>query len=143
MSASRSLSSGSPPGVGSGSGIVSIQTGTVTISTGTSLSNSLDCRNLGILVAILYPAAWTVARSSFQASVDNVNFFNVADSNASEITVRQSSAAGLWLAISTSGVTAESITGLVAAPYLKIRSGVAATPVNQVATRVLTLIFHK
>lgn len=143
MSASRSVSAGPPPGIGNGAGLVSMQSATVTILAGTSLSNSLDCRNLGMLVAVLYPVAWTSARTSFLGSVDNSSFFSIFDSNANEPTVRQSSAAGLWLAISTSGTATDSITGLVGAPYLKIRSGVSTLAVNQVADRILTLIFHK
>lgn len=144
MSSTRSLTGGClGNGSGSGGNLVSIQTGTVTILAGTSISSSIDCRNLGVLIGISFPAVWTVARCSFQASLDNSTFVNVMDSSANEVLVRGSGNAGLWVSLSSSGAAADSPSGMLGAPYLKVRSGSTATPINQVADRILTLIFQK
>lgn len=82
------------------------------------------------LVGILVPANWTAASLSFQASIDDVNFFELVDGagNPMSFTV----AAGQIVAVDPTkwrGVTS-----------VKVRSGTSAVPVNQTAAVLLALI---
>lgn len=107
-------------------------TTTVTIANGASLSSAAAVGGKGAIVtAIIMPAAWTAAGLSFQASHDGTTWYEVikTDGNAVEVTAP---AADEWIVLPTT------LIGPV--PYLKVRSGTSAAPVNQLAERTLTLV---
>lgn len=145
MSASRSVSAGAPPGIGTGLGLVSFQTGTVTILSGTSVSNAIDCRNLGMLVAMLFPAAWTAASCGVQGSLDNITFIDIQDSSGNDVRTPYTAlnTNGGWISLTNSAPPGSTTMGPVGAPYLKLRSGSVISPVNQAANRTVTLLFYK
>ena len=84
------------------------------------------------LGGIIMPSAWTVAGLSFQVSADGVNFFDLHDKYDSEITVPVVANTAYLL----------DIADWITLPYLKIRSGTSAVPVNQAASRTLTLLLR-
>jgi hypothetical protein len=109
----------------------------VSIVAGTSQSSTLDMTSPelhGYLpIAVLTPATWTNAKLAVQMSVDNSNWFSVHQ----------------WLTngeFDTSNtVTANTchiIDGYVlrGLPYVRFISGTTASPVNQTADRILTII---
>ena len=113
----------------------------VSIASGQSLSSStridypVGPAQNGVreaLVAIIMPPAWTTADLTFQASNDGTNFFNMYNVAGSELTAE--AGALRWIEIQPvdfSGV-----------PFVKVRSGTAGSPVNQGATRSITLLFR-
>jgi hypothetical protein len=109
-------------------GSQAVETTTVTIANGASLSGAVDLGGRK-LVAIIMPDAWTAASLTFQGSVDGTNFFNVYD-GATERT----------LAVAANYYSALNIADWVGFRWVKIRSGTAGTAVNQAAERVLTLV---
>ena len=88
------------------------------------------------IVGIIMPAAWTAADITFLVSNEPTTGFVklVQASDEAEIT----SKASVSEAIAFNGAIKEALAlGL----YIKIRSGTSATPVNQTAGAMLTLIF--
>jgi hypothetical protein len=106
-------------------------TATVTIANGQSLSGAIDLQGYS-LVGLLMPSAWTAAALTFAGSVDNSNFYDVADSGA-EINIG-SAAANTYILLSPA-----TFLGL---RYLKVRSGTNATPVNQGQAATVTLVLR-
>lgn len=109
-------------------------TTTATIPTAGSLSAAVDLGRFRI-VAIGVPVGWGAADLSFQGSVDNATFANLFDDLGTEITIAASVLQPGRTIIPTGDLDA----ALRAHRYLKLRSGTAATPVNQSANRVLNL----
>ena len=107
-----------------------IETTTATIDNGASLSGVVDLGGRK-LVAIVMPASWTAASLTFQASPDNVTYYNVYDGSTERT-----------LAVAASYYSALAIGDWVGFRYLKIRSGTAASAVNQGGARVLTLVIQ-
>ncbi len=105
---------------------------TVTIANGASLSGEVDLGGYA-LAAIQMPSAWTAANLTFQAATASGGTFQeVYDDLGNELTVQ--AAASRCIGI-------DSVAGALAPlRFIKIRSGTAATPVNQAADRTLTLI---
>lgn len=119
---------------------------TATIANGASLSGAVDLFSSGTkedfdptLAGIEMPAAWTSAKISFQVSTDGTTYGSLFKIDGStEYT------------IDVSGYTAASSSVVRSVPvepqlflgwrYVKIRSGEAASPVNQGAARSLILI---
>jgi hypothetical protein len=102
----------------------------VTIASGASLSGAARLPNGHCLVGIVMPAAWTAANLTFQASEDGAAYANLYDKNGTEITV--TAAASRYIELSPSD--------WCAVPFLKVRSGTAASAVNQAAARTITLV---
>lgn len=120
---------------------------TATITNGTALTGAL---NLDILAnvpqdfavtaqkqgmrlgGIIMPAGWTAANLTFQISADGVSFVNMYDKYGSEVVVAVAAGQGHVL----------DFADYITLPWLKIRSGTAATPVNQAADRSLTLLLR-
>lgn len=106
---------------------------TVTIASGaTGQSAEIDLTG-STLVAIVMPAAWTTANLTVLASTTSGGTFNpVYDESGNEYVITAS----------TSRVITFAATPCVMAPlrYIKLRSGTAATPVDQTTTRTLYLI---
>jgi len=107
----------------------------VTIASGQSLSGATTDNSGYRLIALQMPAAWTTAAINFQGSVDGVTY-------------------GIWytaynsaaISVPSGGAVADNYVQVDwadthAPPYLKVRSGTAASPVNQAADRTLTLVF--
>lgn len=109
-------------------GSQAVETTTVVIANGASLSGAVDLGGRK-LVAIIMPDTWTAAALTFQASPDGTNYFNVYD----DPTERK-------LTVAASYYSALNIADWVGFRWLKFRSGTAGTPVNQAAARTLTLV---
>lgn len=83
-----------------------------------------------LLSAIQMPSTWVTANLTLQGSLDGVNFANVYDKSGNEVVL--TAAASRLIQLNSS----EFVHGYV---KLKIRSGTAASPVNQTADRSLLL----
>jgi hypothetical protein len=82
------------------------------------------------LVGVLVPANWSAASLTFQASIDDVNYFELVDGSGNPMSFTV--AAGQIIAVDPAtwrGVTS-----------VKVRSGTSAAPVNQAVAVSLTLI---
>lgn len=101
----------------------------VTIPEGGSVSDVVDLDGVH-LVGIQMPATWDAANITFQASADGVTFADLYNQSGSEVTV--DAAAGRFIALDP--------TLFAGIRFLKVRSGTAATPVNQAAARTLILV---
>jgi hypothetical protein len=109
-------------------GSQTVETTTVTIANGASLSGAVDLKGRK-LVAIIMPASWTAASLTFQGSVNDTDYFNVYDGATERA-----------LIVAASYYSALNIGDWVGFRYLKIRSGTAASAVNQGGARVITLV---
>lgn len=108
--------------------MAAVQTATVTIAAGESLSSSANLTNYGVGL-IMAPPAWTPANLSFQISVDNVVFADLFSREGVEIVraIRAGTAALMDPTLTQSAL------------YLKVRSGPRSNPVNQEEDRTITL----
>lgn len=107
-------------------------TATATIANGASLSGEVDLEGQAIQ-AIQMPAAWTAASLTFTASSASGGTFDpVHDDGGTEVTITAAAARMIGL-----DAIARELDGL---RFIKVRSGTTATPVNQGAERILTLI---
>lgn len=104
-----------------------LNTGTVTITNGTSLSAGTDFAG-NTLVSIAFPAAWTAAVLTFQVSQDNTTWVNLYD-RTGEVSFPAAANLGFQLDPAL----------FAGWRYIKFRSGTAAAPVNQGADRILQL----
>jgi hypothetical protein len=112
---------------------VFLTSGTVTILSGASLSDSIYLGNRH-LTSIITSTAWTAASISFQFSLDNITFYNAYSLTAA---LTETASSTLTVAIQIAIATTDTFH---CARYLKLRSGTSASPVNQAADRVLTVI---
>lgn len=107
----------------------------VSIASGASLATEIDLR-LHRLVAIQMPADWTTANLTFSAREDTDGTVqSVVDSGGTEVSI--TAAADVYIVMLDADRIA--VDGLA---YTTIRSGTAATPVNQTADRTLWLILE-
>ena len=122
-----------PHGLDSGGNAVPMgQTGVgvATIPAGGSLSGAIDLATQR-LAGIAIPAAWSAANLTFQASTDGATFNDLYDWLGGEYTVQVGGPARhVQLPLAD----------FLGLRHLKIRSGTAAAPVNQAASRTLTLV---
>lgn len=102
---------------------------TATIANGASLSAAIDLGANYFAVSLTMPAAWTAASLSFQTSVDNVTFNEMSDVLGALVSLTVSASTDLAL----DGTT------FIGRRYIKVRSGTAASPVNQGASRAIIL----
>jgi hypothetical protein len=102
---------------------------TATIAAGASLSDAVDIDGWKFM-AFEMPAEWDAASMTYQASIDNVTFKDLYMDGA-EVTGT----------VTASKVCAVNLNALAfaAVRYIKIRSGTAATPVNQTAERKINV----
>jgi len=112
----------------------------LTIANGESVSGSVNLNGMtnapnGLrLFGIVMPAAWTAANLTFQVSYDNgASWVDMYDDGGSEIVA---------IASTSRLIVLRDPTTFSAVPMLKVRSGTAATPVNQGAARTLTLVLR-
>ena len=109
-------------------------TASANIANGAALSAAV-CLGDKILCAIQMPAAWTAADLTFQVSYDKgVTWTDLHDDGGTEVKI-SSPAAGEVRLLDPSG--------FASCMFLKVRSGVSATPVNQGAARTITLVTRK
>lgn len=116
--------------VGNGQ-ISTISGSSARIASAGSISASIDL-GTGRLVAILYPATWTAAALTFQASVDNSTFGDIYDAATER---NYTVTAGKYVVVSP--------VDWISVRYLKLRSGTAAAAVTQSANRDFTLVLLK
>lgn len=109
-------------------GSQTVETTTVTIASGQSLSGGVDIMGRK-LVAILMPSAWTTASMTFQASVDGTNYFDVYDGSSERA-----------LVVAANYYSMLNIGDWIGIRYLRVRSGTSGAPVNQGGSRVVTLV---
>jgi len=85
---------------------------------------------------IIMPSAWLTAAITFQVSVDEgLTFQNLYDSGGGEVTISSGNVA-VSRCIAFTALLSDAFRGT---RHVKIRSGTAVTPVNQTATRNLTI----
>lgn len=102
----------------------------VVIPNGEALSLVKDLAERTLL-GIQMPAAWTAANLTFRASAKQEDDpVNVHDASGAEVTV--TAAADRYIELSP-----DTFRGV---RFLQVRSGTAATPVNQAAERTLLLV---
>lgn len=102
---------------------------TVSIASGASLSGAIAIR--GALSGIIMPAGWDAAGLTFQVSMDNTNFSNLY-ADGVEFTVASA-------AVAAGRAVSLPLNNFLGWRYVKVRSGTAASPVDQTAARNLTL----
>jgi hypothetical protein len=102
----------------------------LTIASGASLSDVLDCRGFRIS-AIEIPSAWTAASVTFVHGMTSSGTFQKLSADADEV-VEQASASET-MAVKSNAV---SLSGLA---FVKLRSGTAASPIAQGATRTINV----
>jgi hypothetical protein len=102
----------------------------VTIPINTAVSTPIYIGQRSI-VGIGMSAAWTAAALTFQASLDNTTWQDVyiGGSEYNETVV-----ANTWVIPTAT---------YLQAPYIRLRSGVTVTPVNQAAERTLTIMLRR
>jgi hypothetical protein len=106
---------------------------TVTIGSGTSLSDALDLRNSNhSVVGIQMPAAWTAAVLSFEASGDGGATYAPVEKPAD--------GTELSLTVEASKYYPLAPGDLYGVQMLKLRSGTSGAAVNQGADRVIRLV---
>ena len=111
---------------------LSKSTVSVTIATGTALSGAVSL-GAKVLSAIIIPSAWTAAALTFQASENGTTWYDLYDDGGTEVSIVSGAvAASRRISLDPSAFASVS--------FVKVRSGVTATPVAQAADRVLTLV---
>lgn len=107
--------------------------GTVTITNGTSLSGAIDLGSSS-LSGILIPAAWTAAGLSFAVSTSLAGtYVPLWNGFGSEYTIPSASV------VANQFITIPMV-DFLGIQFIKVRSGTAASAVNQGADRILTLV---
>ncbi len=106
-------------------------TQTVTIANGASISEVIDLTDT-TLVGLIMPAVWTTAALNIGVSVDGTNWLVGYDAFGS--------AANSIASPVVNGAYALDANALLPWRFVRLRSGTAASPVNQGANRVFTLI---
>lgn len=98
-----------------------------TILSGQSLSAAIQVGG-GLIARFAMPAAWDAANLTFQTSTDNVTYQELLDDAGVAITAIASAGVDI-IPAAYGGFT-----------YVKIRSGTSSVPVNQSATRKITVV---
>ncbi|WP_354163759.1 MULTISPECIES: hypothetical protein [unclassified Bradyrhizobium] len=96
----------------------------------TGISDILDFRAGYRLAGIIVPAAWLAAVVTFQWSPDGTTWYDMYKADGTEYSVTP--VAGK--------LTTIPVVDFIACRYLQLRSGTSAAPVNQTATRAITVI---
>jgi hypothetical protein len=104
-------------------------TKTATIANGASLSGAVDLGD-NVLVRIIMPAEWTTAVLTFQTSDDGVTYAEALDTYDALLSYNP-------LVGNARPVEPVDFLGV---RYLKVRSGTAASAVNQTAERIIKLV---
>ena len=104
-----------------------ITVNTATIAAGASLSGSVEIGDAKY-VGVIMPAAWTSASMTFQVSADNSTWVNLTDASG-EVAITVAASGGYKVAADIQPFQ-----------YIKVRSGTAASAVNQEASRTITIV---
>lgn len=104
-------------------------TRTATIAAGASLSDAIEIDG-SALVGIVMPATWTAANLTVQMSHNDSTFNNVYDEVGTEKAI----------VVSTSRYILLNPADYIGCNSLKVRSGTAGTPVNQVAAASIIFV---
>jgi hypothetical protein len=107
-------------------------TKTAVIQNGGSVSGSIDLAATA-LIGFIAPSEWTAAAMQIEVSTDNSTWATVVQD-------QYGSATGNYSAITAAAAYAVDAVGLLPYRYVRLRSGSAASPVNQGADRAFTLI---
>lgn len=110
-----------------------VRTGTVTVGAGASLSGAVTMDATWKLVAVITDSAWDTNAMTFQATVDGTNYFSVYNEGT------EYSLAG----VVASALNRVDLNVFLGARAIKVRSGTAASAVNQVDATVVTLVFFR
>lgn len=102
----------------------------VTIADGQALSGKTFIGH-GALVSLIIPAGWDAASITFRGSADGENFYDIYDYLGTEVELEAAASRMI------------SIDNFAGAPWMKVRSGTAGSPVNQTGDIVLTLVVQK
>lgn len=103
-------------------------TTTATITSGQAVSAGVDLGEQR-LAGIILPAGWDAASLSFQTSIDGTNWVELADTSG--LIGVAAPAVGRMMMVDPAT--------FYGVRWLKVRSGTAASPVNQTAGRDITL----
>lgn len=103
----------------------------VTIPINTALSNAVDLGGF-TPVGIYFPLAWTAAALGIAVSRDNGQFSTIYTAAGADYGIATPVAGGLVPFLPSDL--------LVADRWIKLRSGTAASPVNQAAARTLVIV---
>jgi hypothetical protein len=102
-----------------------------TIGAGASLSQDLEVPEPSAIVGIVMPSTWTAANLTFQGSADGLEApRNIHNAAGDEYTVTAD--ADRFIALDPAD--------FAGVRFLRVRSGTAAVPVNQVAERKIRLL---
>lgn len=109
----------------------------VTVPAGSALSTeAVFPADAGQLQGVFIPSTgWTSANVTFQGSLDGTTWFNLYNASGTEI--------ALTVGALTADRHVQVTTPFPLVPRLRVRSGTAATPVNQVSAMALTLVFYQ
>lgn len=113
--------------------ISNFQKRNVTIGTDADgLSNEIPCLGV-VILGLVMPSAWTAAAITFKGSWDGgTTYYNLYESDGDEIS---------WTVDASRVILPLGTAPLMAAlTHIQLRSGSAATPVQQAASRTLTLL---
>jgi len=101
----------------------------VTIALNQSLSAPVQLYGRGFF-GVEMPSAWTAANLTFQVSTDGDTYRNLYDEDGNEVEV--TAAANRFIRVFPAD--------FMVFPYIRLRSGTAGVPVNQLAARTLNLL---
>ena len=116
------------------SGTAARTSSTTTIPSGSSVSPAVDLQNTA-LVGFFAPAAWTTAALQIQASADG-------STNWGPIIDQYGSAISSWTALTALYPYSIDSAAMLPFRYIRFLSGTVATPVNQGADRVFTVLMR-
>lgn len=110
-------------------------TAVATILSGAAVSDAIDLKDY-VIAALMIPSAWTAAALTFTGcDTPGGAFLPLYDDAGTEVTVASASVAADRILVNKAVLEQ-----LAAVRWLKIRSGVLATPVNQAADRVIKVM---
>lgn len=109
---------------------LNLHTLTVTIANGQSLSDAADLKGLP-LVGVILPAGYDTADLSFQGSMDGSTFANIYGRDGTELSLTGAAASRYYL------LPPSVVPGF---RHVKVRSGLAASPVSQTGDAIITLV---
>jgi len=110
---------------------------TATIASAAAVSDEIDLGGATML-SLVWPSAWTAADLTFLVSdVSGGTFTALYDDGGTEVKI---ASASLPTAEARTITNASILTKVGQARFIKLRSGVAATPVNQGAERSIKII---
>jgi len=105
---------------------------TATIANGAALSGAVDLKGRQI-IGLITPAGWTSAAVTFSVSYDGSTYVDLFDKDG-EVSLTDSTVIGADRMVALDPVR------LLGARYVKVRSGTAASPTNQGAERVFSVL---